>query len=332
MWHLLLLAQACAIDFRVVQEFPRNPKYTQGLQYLGNGVLLESNGMWGQSDIRKTNLTTGRVLVTGPKIPNEVFAEGATQHKGYIFQLTYLSRLIYVYDPTTLQLVQTLYNPHFTEGWGLTSDGTYLIASDGSATLYFLTSESMSQTGQLTLHHTLTVEQNNNNNNNIYNNINYNNGNNNRALQTGLNELEYINGVIYANIYPTSTIVFIDASNGKLLASLDMSPLLQRLLPSSSTPFTTSSATTPTATTTVALAIPPAPAPEVLNGIANYVNNSILITGKYWPKIFQVILSPSPRDLLSPPPATTTTATTTTKTTTAKNRKRKKAQPQTVVG
>lgn len=265
----LLLTQAIALDFRVVNTFPRQPFYTQGLSYMGNGVLLESNGMWGESNIRKTELTTGRVLVDGPPIPSEVFAEGAALHKGYVFQLTYMSRLIYVYDATTLRLLKTLNNPLFAEGWGLTSDGNYLIASDGSSTLYFLSSDRLfvdAQKNELDLHHTVSVVGKNG------------------LLKTALNELEYIDGIIYANIYPTSEIVFIEAKTGKQMNSLNLQPLFDglNLVPKGSVGSSTHT---------------PQPAPEVVNGIASYVNGTLLVTGKYWPTIFQIALLPAPQQL-----------------------------------
>lgn len=248
----LFWAVASSLDFRVLNTFPRDPQYTQGLEYLGDGVLLESNGLWGESNIRKTDLQTGRVLVEGPRIPREVFAEGATLHKGYIFQLTYKNRIIYVYDANTLRLVKTLTNPPFAEGWGLTTDGEYLIASDGTPTIYFLSTDNL----ELVLHHTISV-------------------NNNGLAKKGVNELAYINGIIYANVYPTTEMIFINAIDGNILGSLDLNRLFT-LLPQTGLS---------------------AKRPEVINGVSAYVDGSLLVTGKNWPSIFQIAIIPAPPQL-----------------------------------
>lgn len=231
------------INYQLLKEYPHDPgAYTQGLIWQGK-QLLEGTGQYGESNIRKVDLATGRVL---QQLPNDsaIFGEGITLLQNKLYQITWQNKVAYVYDAQTFKkLGEFTLN---TEGWGLTNNGTDLILSDGSSNLYFLNPQTFQELRRV----------------GVYDNM---------GPRAAINELEYINGYVYANIYQTDFIVKIDPSSGKIVGRADLSDLRSKA------------------------GIPPITgaegSPEVLNGIAyDSANNRIFITGKYWPKLFEIKL------------------------------------------
>lgn len=233
-------AQVRNYKAEVVREYPHDvSSYTQGLFFHAD-TLFESTGQWGESTFRKVDLESGKAIKK-INFNKKYFAEGSCMLDGKLYILTWTSKVIFIYDAQTLEYKQTYSYPR--EGWGLTTDGTSLIASDGSSKLYFLDSN-------LNLKKTINVSL---------------NGVNVRFL----NELEWIDGKIWANIYTTDTIVIIDPNTGKVTATVDCTNLLPAKLRSSKT--------------------------DVLNGIAVDRQGRIFLTGKYWPRLYQIRLKESVR-------------------------------------
>ena len=226
--------------YKIVNTFHHDrDAFTQGLVF-ENGVLYEGTGIPGRSELRKVELETGEVLQRY-KLPDKFFGEGITIFKNRIIQLTYQSNVGFVYDKNSFELLREF--SYSTEGWGLTHNGTHLIMSDGTPMLYFLHPETLKQINRM-----MVFEQD-------------------RPLW-GLNELEYVNGEIYANVWPTDRIVRIVPETGKVVGWIDMKGLL-----------------------------PPEDRDEevdVFNGIAyDPGNNRLFVTGKFWPKLFELKLIPA---------------------------------------
>lgn len=225
------------VSYKVIKRYPHDPDaYTQGLEFVGN-ELYESTGQYGVSDFRKVELETGEVRKK-KSISGEYFAEGLTFFENKFYQLTWQEDVCFVYDKN-MTLLESRKIPFDTQGWGLTHNDTCLIMSNGSGNIYFLDSE--------TLLPLKTLE--------IYNN---------KTKLLALNELEIINGLLYANVYQTNKIMVIDLETGKNLAVLNMKGLLdERFVVEGHT--------------------------DVLNGIAyNKLNNRMYVTGKNWPFLFQI--------------------------------------------
>ncbi len=222
----------------IVQETLPHQKnaYTQGL-FFHNGQLYESTGQYGESTFRKVDLKTGNVL-RRLDFDNRYFVEGSCVLDNRLYILTWKEKKCFVYDINTLKYLGELYNPR--EGWGLTTDGKDLILSDGTDKLYFLNPMNFA------VKKVLDVK--------VYNKpLNY------------LNELEYIDGKIWANVYGADELVIINPDNGIVESIIDCTNILSPRLKTTTT--------------------------DVLNGIAyNPVDKSIYITGKYWPKMFKIIL------------------------------------------
>jgi glutamine cyclotransferase len=221
----------------VLAKFPHDPAaFTQGLLY-ADGLFYESAGLYGQSTLRKVDPETGAVLLE-KRLDAQYFAEGLALLEGKLYQLTWKENTGFIYDPQDFRQLGTFSYP--TEGWGLTTDGSSLILSDGSATLYFLDPQTLQTT---------------------------------RALQVNLdgapldrlNELEYIRGEIYANIWYKDLIARIDPASGEVVGVIDCGSLRDG---------------------------EGAPAPnDVLNGIAyDARGDRLYITGKNWPWIYEVSL------------------------------------------
>lgn len=232
------------ISYAIVNTFPRDGgNFTQGLEYAGDGKMLESAGQHGESDIRYTDIITGKVLEK-TELDKAYFGEGCTQLNGKIYQLTYQEEVCFVYDAKTLKLVNKF--PYtFGEGWGITNNGKDLIISNGSSNLFFVNPETFQEVKRVGV-------------TNQYGPV------------ANINELEMIKGFIYANVWQTDKIIKIDPDNGHVIGIIDLSDLRAKT------------------------GIPPLSmfdekAPEVLNGIAyDSAQNRIFITGKYWPKLFEV--------------------------------------------
>lgn len=236
----LLLSVACQgkgpeqYKVQVVKEYPHDTKaYTQGL-FFEDGELYESTGQYGESSFRKVDLTTGKPLQT-VNLNRKYFAEGSVMLGGQLYILTWTNKVAFIYGAGDLKYRKTYSYPR--EGWGLTTDGESLIASDGSDKLYFLSPEyALERSVKVTL--------------------------NGRPVKY-LNELEWIDGKVWANVYTTDVILIINPSDGVVEGVIDCAGLLPKSLRKTTT--------------------------DVLNGIA--VNDGkIYLTGKYWPRLYEVKL------------------------------------------
>ena len=226
---------APSVAWTLVASHPHDPSaFTEGLVAHGP-VLLESTGLEGQSSVRRVDPTTGTVL-RQQALAASLFGEGLTVLKGSAIQLTWTEQRIFGYDPNTLARTSARRYPF--EGWGLTTNGRQLIASDGTSTVRWLDPTTMKVTRRITVHDGQRE-------------IDY------------LNELELIDGVLWANVWRSDRIALIDPADGHVRAWLDMTRLRAQLS---------------------------APG-EVLNGIARYPGAStIAVTGKYWPQLFEIRL------------------------------------------
>ena len=228
--------------YRVVNEYPHDAAaYTQGLIYR-DGFLFESTGLHGRSTLRKVKLETGEVVQRVP-VDSTYFAEGLTEWNGQLLQLTWQSQLGFLYDLATFTLQRTF--TYAGEGWGLTHDRTRLILSDGSARLRFLDPKTFQETGGVTVRDgTRNIRD--------------------------LNELEYVRGEIFANVWHTDRIARIDPESGRVTGWIDLRGLLPRVYQLD---------------------------PEaVLNGIAfDEAHDRLFVTGKLWPKLFEIRIEPRSR-------------------------------------
>lgn len=219
----------------VVNAYPHDTgSYTQGL-FWHDGSLYESTGLNGKSTFRKVDLQSGQALTKLP-FNKKYFVEGSVILGDKLYILTWTNKVIFIYDADTLEYRSTYSYPR--EGWGLTTDGKSLISSDGSSRIYFLTPE-------LKFERSINVTLNG------------------RAVRY-LNELEWIDGRIWANVYTTDTIVIINSDTGAVEATVDCEGLLPERL---RTPDT-----------------------DVLNGIAVDSEGRIFLTGKNWPELYEVKL------------------------------------------
>ncbi len=221
--------------YQIVNVWPHDPNaFTQGLVFL-DGKLLESTGQEGSSSLRSVELQTGKVLKK-VDVPIPYFAEGIALLNNKIYQLTWQHRVGFIYDPQTFQKIGEF--NYSGEGWGLTTDGKSLILSDGSNRLRFIDPSSFQVTK------TIAVLDG-------------------KKPIAELNELEYVNGEIYANIWHDDRIAAIDPETGRVKAWID----LTNLLPAGDVQD-----------------------PEaVLNGIAfDQAGNRLFVTGKLWPRLFEI--------------------------------------------
>jgi glutaminyl-peptide cyclotransferase len=237
---LCLVAKAFAADtYRIVHTFPHDQQaFTQGLIFL-DGHLYESTGIEGKSSLREEELETGRILKF-LEVPDSYFAEGLTSWGPMLVQLTWQSHVALIYDRATFHFLRSF---HFDgEGWGLTQDGKHLILSDGTATLRFFDPATFAETGRITVKdHGKPVTQ--------------------------LNELEFIRGEIYANIWHSDRIARIAPTTGAVVGWIDLSGLLPASQRSGNE--------------------------AVLNGIAyDAAHDRLFVTGKLWPKLFEIEVIP----------------------------------------
>jgi glutamine cyclotransferase len=228
---------APVVGYRIVNTYPHDPRaFTQGLVF-ADGVLYEGTGLRGQSSLKKVDLKTGNIL-QARQLPARFFGEGITIYGNRVIQLTWRARVGFVYDMQTFQLLDTFNYP--TEGWGITHDGRSLIMSDGTSTLYFLDPQTFREVGRLEVH---TRD----------------------GPVSRLNELEYVQGEIYANVWKTDRIARISPQTGEVVGWIDLEGLLR--------PEDRNSRI------------------DVLNGIAYDVKNDrLFVTGKLWPKLFEIEL------------------------------------------
>jgi glutaminyl-peptide cyclotransferase len=223
------------LTYQIVSTRPHEPSaYTQGLQFKGSR-LFESTGIYGESTLREIEPATGKVLRKRP-LAKTVFGEGLTILGDEMFVLTWKENIAYVFEPDTFKPIRT--HDYKGEGWGLTNDGKQLIMSDGSNTLKFINPKDFS------VLKTLEVMDG-------------------KSPVKNLNELEWIDGQIFANIYMTEKIARISPEDGQVTAWLDLAGLRNQL----SKPNRA----------------------EVLNGIAlDPATGHLLVTGKYWPQMFEI--------------------------------------------
>ena len=219
----------------VLAEIPHDPDaFTQGLE-LADSVLYEGTGLAGQSQLRTLDPATGQVDRAEP-IPGDYFGEGITVVGDRIWQLTYQDGVAVQWDRATMTPVREV--PLAGEGWGLCYDGQRLVRSDGTDRLRFHDPDDMSELGGVDV----TRDG---------------------APVTGLNELECVEGRVWANMWPTDTIVRIDPGDGAVDLVVDAAALRERGIP---------------------------PSAQVLNGIAHLNGDEFLVTGKDWPTMFRVRL------------------------------------------
>ena len=221
---------------KVVKEYPHDTSsYTQGL-FFYKGDMYESTGQYGSSTFRKVDIATGEPLEK-LDFNRKYFVEGSVVLGDNLYILTWESRVAFIYDANTLEYKSTYSYPR--EGWGLTTDGKQLIASDGSSRLYFLD-------GEYKLQRAVDVKLDG------------------RPIRN-LNELEYIDGKVWANVYTTDLIVIINPKTGAVEATVDCTGLLPAVLRE--------------------------PRTDVLNGIAlDPDSGKIYLTGKYWKRLYEIEL------------------------------------------
>ena len=223
------------LSYEIINIYPHDSQaFTQGLVWK-DGYLYESTGLYGSSSLRKVDLETGKVLQIR-YLSDDYFAEGMTILNNKIYLLTWKEETGFIYDQHTLQLVDTFSYSH--EGWGLTTDGECLIISDGTPVLHFINLETLKEVKQVNIHDGLLL---------VY----------------GVNELEYINGHIYANIWQSNKIAIIEPGTGKVISWVDLCGILNNVQYNKKV--------------------------DVLNGIAyDAENNRIFVTGKLWPAVFEI--------------------------------------------
>lgn len=224
--------------YRIVNSYPHDIRaFTQGLVY-HEGYLYESTGQYGRSTLRKVRLETGEVL-RSLNLDRQLFGEGLTVLNGKLYQLTWQSRVGFVYDLESFRLLNRVH--YETEGWGLTNDGINLLKSDGSHYIYILDPQYFSETGRIEVY-------------------------DNNGRVDGLNELQYIDGIIYANVFGTDEVVMIEAASGRITGVIDLTGLLDRRYHH--------------------------PNLDVLNGVAwDSENERLFVTGKNWPRLFEIELT-----------------------------------------
>ncbi|MCW4017712.1 MAG: glutaminyl-peptide cyclotransferase [Candidatus Bathyarchaeota archaeon] len=223
--------------YTVINTYPHDPNaFTEGLFY-ADGFLYESTGLKGFSSLRRVDLASGEVLQEF-SLSDQFFGEGAALVGDAIIQLTYQEKVGFVYDKTSFALIKNFSYP--TEGWGLTFDGENLIMSDGSSNLYFIDPETFQQVKALQIY----------------------DGN---VSVSRLNELEYINGDVYANIYEQTKIAVINPNTGQVKVWVDLTGLQGAAANSG-----------------------------VLNGIAyGSEGDRLFVTGKNWRQIYEIKLAPN---------------------------------------
>jgi glutaminyl-peptide cyclotransferase len=223
-------------SYKIIATYPHDSEaFTEGLIFV-NGSFYESTGGWGTSSLREVNLADGSIIKE-VALPEHYFGEGLTIVNGSLIQLTWQNGIGFVYDLKTFRETENF--NYSTEGWGLTFDGVHLIMSDGTSNLYLLDPSTYQKVGQVSVHDA-------------------------NAPIDNLNELEYVNGSIYANIWHQQRIAIINLSTGQVKGYIDLTGIYQNSDPEA-----------------------------VLNGIAfDQTTNRLFITGKNWPYLFQITITP----------------------------------------
>jgi glutamine cyclotransferase len=224
-------------SYNIVNTYPHDrDAFTEGLVF-ENGVLYEGTGLLERSTLRRVELETGDILQIR-ELSDQFFGEGITIYGDKIIQLTWQSNIGFVYDKNSFELLQEF--NYSTQGWGITHDGTRLIMSDGTSTLHFLDPQTFEEIGHLEVF-------------------------DNDGSVTRLNELEYVQGQIYANVWQTDWVARIAPETGRVVGWIDLRGLL-----------TAEDRSEPV---------------DVLNGIAyDAETDRLFVTGKLWPKLFEIEL------------------------------------------
>lgn len=230
------------INFTIVSEYPHDTSaYTQGLE-LYNGKMYEATGDYENSSLRITDYKTGKVEQKHAMGSAKIFGEGITILKNKLYQLTWESNVVYVYDISNINKPIKTFNWPY-EGWGITNNGTDLIISDGSSNLYFVNPDDFK------IKNTVGVQTD-------------------KGPVDNLNELEYVNGFVYANVYTTNVIVKIDPESGHVNGILNFPANFKAAEDAKN------------------------PRADVFNGIAyDSTSKSFFLTGKRWSKMFEVQLN-----------------------------------------
>lgn len=225
------------VDYEIVNTYNHDiGAYTQGLEFY-KGVLYESTGLYGRSSIRKTNVKTGGVTQV-EKLDNKYFGEGITILNDKLYQLTWRENKGFVYNPATLEKVQEFDYFKKVEGWGLTNDGEYIYHSDGTETIYVLDPKTLKEVDYIKVYTALTKIP-------------------------GVNEMEWVEGKIFANIYTKDAIAVINPKTGAVEKVLNLSELRGQVTKHAEL--------------------------DVLNGIAyNKETKTLFVTGKNWDKMFEI--------------------------------------------
>lgn len=240
--------------YRIVNTYPHDPgAFTQGLIF-HDGYLYESTGLHGASSLRKVELETGKVLKRRD-LPEKYFGEGIAFCGNRLIQLTYQSKIGFIYDLDLRQVGSFTYT---TEGWGLTCDGEHLILSDGTATLRWLDAMTFKMVKQITV--------------------------TDRGQPVDhLNELEYVKGEIFANVWPGDRIARISPDSGEVTGWINLSGLAQRAQASAAAAGSKGSGKDSKAASGAEM--------DVLNGIAYDADGDrLFVMGKFWPKLFEIRL------------------------------------------
>jgi len=224
-------------SYRVINTYPHDSNaFTQGLVF-ENGFLYEGTGLYRSSSLRRVELETGTILQISP-LPDKYFGEGITIFENKIIQLTWKSNIGFVYERNTFNKLNNF--KYSFEGWGITHDGKRLIISDGTSIIHFLDPNTFKEIGQI------KVFENN-------------------TPVNKINELEYVKGEIYANIWQTNRIARIDPRSGRIIGWIDLTGILEETNDAEEV--------------------------DVLNGIAyDAVHDRLFVTGKLWPYIFEIQL------------------------------------------
>lgn len=237
-------------DYEIVHTYPHDASaFTEGLFYL-NGFLYESTGLEEHSTIRKVNLETGAVLQK-LDIPAQYFGEGIVNWQGQLISLTWKSHLGFVFDLATFKLQRQFH--YKGEGWALTRNDSQIIMSDGTPELRFMDPKTLRETHRIQV----TLEGN---------------------PISNVNELEWVKGEIYANVWQTNSVLRIDPTSGQVIGIINLAGLLKRkdIVPGQT---------------------------DVLNGIAyDAKGDRLFVTGKNWPKLFEIRLRSAAEDSGKTPP------------------------------
>ncbi|XP_042439289.1 glutaminyl-peptide cyclotransferase-like [Zingiber officinale] len=229
--------------FDIVNEFPHDPDaFTQGLVYGGNETLFESTGLYSKSSVREVLLQTGKVMVSH-QMDASFFGEGLTLFGERLYQVTWLTNTGFIYDRHNIREKDRFTHP-MSDGWGLATDGKILYATDGTSTLYHLDPQTLKEIRRVTVKY------------------------NDHEIPF-LNELEYVDGEVWANVWQTDCIARISHEDGKVLSWIALHELRQGLMRSGYTGI------------------------DVLNGIAwDDEKKRLFVTGKLWPKLYQIKFRP----------------------------------------